>query len=170
VITLAGLAPAVGAALLAAGGQFAAAGLVLLAGAPLDALDGAVARATNRTTRFGALLDSTIDRYADGFLFFGLAYYFAARAQLHEMSLAVLALIGAYGVSYVRARAEGLGIGSITDGLFDRVARLVILIAALITGWVSLGLVVLAAGTHLTALQRLRIASRAAHNDASSVT
>jgi CDP-diacylglycerol--glycerol-3-phosphate 3-phosphatidyltransferase len=151
--------------LLAAGGQFAAAGIVLLLGAPLDALDGAVARATNRVSRFGALLDSTTDRYADGFMYFGLAYYFAARGMQGEMALTLVALLGAYAVSYVRARAEGLAIGSIRDGVFDRVVRTAILILALLTGFVVLGLIILAVGNHLTAIQRLLIAYRVTRDD-----
>ncbi len=164
-ITLAGMLPTLIAALLMANGQFLIAGLLLLVGAPLDALDGAVARATNQVTRFGALLDSTTDRYADGFLCFGLAYYFAARGQMPEAALAIAALIGAYAVSYVRARAEGLNIGSIKDGLFDRMVRTLVLIAALITGWLVPGLVILVVGTHLTAIQRLLIAYGATKDD-----
>lgn len=163
-ITIAGLIPVTVAALLAADGQFAAAGVVLVLGAPLDALDGAVARATGRQSRFGALLDSTIDRYADGFLFFGLAYYFAARGMPAEMALAITALIGAFAVSYVRARAEGLNIRSIQEGLFDRVMRMLILIGALLTGWIVPGLAILAVGNHLTALHRLYVAFRATRN------
>jgi CDP-diacylglycerol--glycerol-3-phosphate 3-phosphatidyltransferase len=164
-ITIAGLIPVGVAAVLAADGQFAAAGVLLVLGAPLDALDGAVARATGRQSRFGALLDSTTDRYADGFLFFGLAYYFTTRAMAAEMALAITALIGAFAVSYVRARAEGLNIRSIQEGLFDRVMRMLILIGALLTGWIVPGLAILAVGNHLTALHRLYIAFRATRSD-----
>ena len=80
-LTLLGLLPAVVAALLSASGQFLAAGLVLLVGAPFDALDGAVARAMNKVSRFGAFLDSTTDRYSEGFLFAGIAYYFAMQRR-----------------------------------------------------------------------------------------
>ncbi len=165
-ITVAGLVIVLIAAWLAAQGQFLAAGIVLIIGMPLDALDGAIARAMQRQNRFGALLDSTLDRYADGFMFFGLAYYFAARGQLKEMSLAIFALIGAYGVSYVRARAEGLDIGSIKEGWFDRLVRTIILILTLLSGWVVPGLVILAIGNHLTALQRMIIVWRSTRNDA----
>lgn len=160
-ITLAGLALVGVAALLAAGGQFTAAGLVLIIGAPLDALDGAVARAMGRNNPFGALLDSVTDRYADAFLYSGIAYSFASVGQLGGVALALIALIGAYSVSYVRARAEGLGIGSIRDGLFDRVVRTLILIGMLLTGWLVPGLIILAVGSHLTALHRLWVGYRA---------
>lgn len=165
VITVVALLPAILGALLAGTGQFAAAGIALLVSGALDALDGAIARATNRVTRFGALLDSTLDRYSDGLIFFGLVCYFGAHGLLLEMALAVAALTGAYAVSYVRARAEGLDIGSIRDGLFDRLVRTLVLIAALITGLIVPGLIVLAVGSHLTALQRLAIAYRATRDD-----
>jgi CDP-diacylglycerol--glycerol-3-phosphate 3-phosphatidyltransferase len=164
-ITVLGLLPALIAALLAAQAQFLAAGLVLMLGAPLDALDGAVARASGRSTRFGALLDSTVDRYADALLFGGIGYAFAQTGDLLGVLLAFGALSGAYAVSYVRARAEGLHIGSIQDGLFDRAARLIVLILALLTGSVALGLLILTIGAHLTALQRLWLAQRAAQGD-----
>lgn len=165
-ITIFGLVVVGIAALLAAGGWFFASGIVFLLATPLDALDGAIAREMNRTNRFGKLLDSTLDRYADGFMFFGIAYYYAASGQMPVMAVAVAALIGAYLVSYVRARAEGLGIGSIIkDGVFDRLTRIVILIIMLLTGWVIPGLVILAIGSHLTALQRILIVYRATRDD-----
>ncbi|MCS6872304.1 MAG: CDP-alcohol phosphatidyltransferase family protein [Anaerolineae bacterium] len=164
-ITLLGILPTLIAALLAASGQFFAAGVVLLIGAPLDALDGAVARAKGCETRFGALLDSTVDRYTDALMLSGIGYAFAQAGDLLNMLLAFGALSGAYAVSYVRARAEGLGIGSIKDGLFDRAARIIVLILALLTGALTLGLLVLTIGGHLTALQRLWIAHRATRDD-----
>jgi CDP-diacylglycerol--glycerol-3-phosphate 3-phosphatidyltransferase len=164
-ITLASLLPTAIAALFAAAGSFFLAGLVLLLGAPLDALDGAVARATHQQSRFGALLDSTVDRYADGLMFLGLAVYYASQAQFAVMALAIAALMGAYAVSYVRARAEGLGIGSIRDGWFDRVVRIIVLIVALLTGWVVPGLVILSVGAHFTAVQRLYIAYQVTRAD-----
>lgn len=165
VITVVGLLVVIGAAALAAAGSFFASGIVFILGVPLDVLDGAIARAMQRKNRFGALLDSTLDRYADGFMFFGLAYYFAARSQLTEMSVAVLALIGAFAVSYVRARAEGLDIRSIKEGAFDRFARTVILILTLLTGWIVPGLIILAIGNHLTALQRIYIVYQLTRGD-----
>src|SRR5258708_29816569 len=163
-VTIAGLVVVIIAAWLAARGDFLASGIVLILGTPLDVLDGAIARAMQRKNRFGAVLDSTLDRYADGFMFAGLAYYFAAHAQLNEMLLALLALVGAYGVSYVRARAEGVDIESIKEGWFDRFMRTVVLILMLVTGLVVPGLVILAIGSHLTALQRLWLGLRPNRN------
>ncbi len=164
-VTILGLLVVFVAAWIAARGEFLLSGIVLILGMPLDTLDGAIARAMNRQSRFGALLDSTLDRYADGAMFFGLAYYFAARGQLNEMILAITALIGAFAVSYVRARAEGLDIGSIKEGAFDRVVRTLILIAMLLTGLVVPGLVILAIGNHLTAIQRIVIVYRATRGE-----
>jgi hypothetical protein len=81
------------------------------------------------------------------------------------MALAIVALIGAFAVSYVRARAEGLDIGSIKEGWFDRTVRTVILVIALLTGWVVPGLLLLAVGNHVTALQRIRRAYDATRHD-----
>lgn len=164
-VTVAGLVIVFVAAVIAAQGNFALSGVILIIGMPLDALDGAIARAMNRTGRFGAFLDSTLDRYADGLMFGGLAYYFASRGDLNTMLIAIAALIGAFAVSYARARAEGLGIGSIKDGLFDRLVRVIVLIAALVTGWVIPGLIVLAIGSHFTAIQRIWIVYQAAKED-----
>ena len=164
-VTVLGLIFVIGAAVLAAAGQFFAAGVVLLLSLPLDALDGAIARAMNRKSRFGALLDSTLDRYADAFIYMGIAYYFSALGQTNLMALSVFALIGAYGVSYVRSRAEGLDIGSIKDGLFDRVVRSVIIIAMLLTGLIIPGLIVLAVGNHITAIHRIIIVYHATKDD-----
>src|SRR5512140_3035330 len=102
-VTALGLLIVLVAAWQAAMGNFLAAAIILLIGAPFDLVDGAIARAMNRKNPFGALLDSTLDRFADGFLFFGVSYYFASQGQLAAMSLTILALIGAFGVSYIRA-------------------------------------------------------------------
>ncbi len=165
-VTILGLLVVAISAWLASQGLFFASGIVFLLATPLDALDGAIARAMNRTSRFGQLLDSTLDRYADGFIFFGIAYYYAALGQTNTMAVTVAALIGAYLVSYVRARAEGLGIGSIIkDGIFDRLTRIVILIVMLLTGWMIPGLILLAVGSHMTAIQRILIVYRATRED-----
>ena len=165
VVTVVGLLIVLVAAVVAARGQFLLAGLLLLVGMPLDAVDGAIARAMGRKDRFGALLDSTFDRYADGAMLFALAYYFAERGELIQMTVAGVALIGGFGVSYVRARAEGLGIRSIKEGWFDRMVRVVVLIVMLLTGFVLPGLVVLAAGSQITAAQRMFAVWQATRSD-----
>src|SRR3954447_19273712 len=77
-----------------------------------DVLDGTVARRSNRSSTFGAFLDSTLDRLADGFVLGGLAVFYALNPAHHNvwmMTVALLGLIGAYMTSYIRARAEALG-------------------------------------------------------------
>jgi phosphatidylglycerophosphate synthase len=159
-VTLMGCLITLVSAWLAGRGDFLLAGIVLIPGFLLDAVDGAIARAMDRKDCFGQLLDSTLDRYSDGFIFCGLAYYFASQGQLSTSLLAMGGLIGAFMVSYVRARAEGMGIGSIKEGFFDRAVRSIVLVIALLTGWIVPGLAILAAGAHLTAIQRIAIGYR----------
>jgi len=163
-VTIVGTLIVVGAAFLIATGHFAIAGIVMVASMPLDILDGAIARAMQRKNRFGALLDSTLDRFADGLLMLGLIVYFAQNGQTAAVAVGGLAMIGSYVVSYVRARAEGLGI-ALKDGLFSRLERTIVLIVALLTGWVVPGVIILAAGSNFTALQRVLLVYRATRFD-----
>ena len=141
-----------------------AAGLILLISLPLDALDGAVARASGRAGAFGMVLDSTLDRYADAFILAAFSYYFAEQGRADLMLLALAALIGAFLVSYVKARAEDAKVGvSASVGLFSRMERvLALLIMTIAAGLLesvaplAIGLLILAVGANLTALQRLR--------------
>lgn len=154
-ITVVGLIVVAIGAFFVARGQFQAGGVLLLLSLPLDALDGAVARAMQRKDRRGAVLDSTLDRYADGFIFGGLAYYFASVMQPENLLLTMAALIGTFVVSYVRARAGEADL-SVKIGLFSRFERVVVLLLMLlIPTLLIVGLWVLAIGTNLTGLQRL---------------
>ncbi len=162
-VTVAGLALVAVAALGLARGELLAGGLILLVSLPLDALDGAVARAMGRTGAFGMVLDSTLDRYADGLIFGALGYYFAAQGRLDMLALALAALAGSYLVSYVRARADDAKVAvATTVGLFTRLERVVvILVMTLGSGLLDstlpleIGILLLALGTNITALQRL---------------
>lgn len=158
-LTVLGLLFAGGAAYFAAQGQFVRAGLALVVGGPFDAMDGAVARLTNRVRPFGALLDSTLDRYGEALLFTGLAYYLAQQGRTVGMVLAIVALFGSIMVSYLRARSEGLGVDN-KVGVFTRFERMAIIVLMLFTGLVLPGLWLLAILTHLTVLQRLLYARR----------
>jgi phosphatidylglycerophosphate synthase len=154
-ITIVGLiVVAIGAVFIALG-QLQVGGVLLLVSLPLDALDGAVARAMQRKDKFGAILDSTLDRYADGFIFGALIYYFAVRSEYNNLLLTLAALMGTFVVSYVRARAGEADL-SVKVGLFTRFERLVaLLVALLIPPLLILALWVLAVGTNITGLQRL---------------
>lgn len=111
-------------------------GLVLFAGL-FDMLDGQVARIGNLSSRFGALYDSVLDRYSELFMFLGICYYLVAHHYFIGSLITFIALIGSMMVSYVRARAEGLGI-ECKEGLMQRPERIVILgVSGLICGIVS---------------------------------
>ena len=92
-ITVAGLVVVGIAAYFIAQGQFQLGGVILIVGLPLDAVDGAVARAMGRKDKFGGILDSTLDRYADALIFGGLSYYFAVANRFDHMLLALAACI-----------------------------------------------------------------------------
>jgi CDP-diacylglycerol--glycerol-3-phosphate 3-phosphatidyltransferase len=101
------------------------------------------------------VLDSTLDRYADGFIFGALGYHFASLGQQGYLLLALAALVGSFGVSYVRARAGEAGL-SVKVGWFTRLERVAaILLALLLPPLLVPALWLLAVGTNMTALQRL---------------
>jgi CDP-diacylglycerol--glycerol-3-phosphate 3-phosphatidyltransferase len=102
---------------------------LILAGA-CDVLDGRLARNTNRTSRFGAILDSTVDRYSEIFVFMGLAAFFHSAAM---SALIILAMAGSLLTSYVRARAEGLGL-ECKIGLMQRPERVTFIAVGAIIG------------------------------------
>lgn len=154
-VTVAGFVVVFIAAIIIGQGQFQLGGIVLVLGLPLDAVDGAVARAMGRKDNFGGILDSTLDRYADALIFGGLSYYFAVQNQFDLMLLALAALTGGFAVSYVRARAGEAGL-SVKVGLLDRFVRVIIIVAVLLVPLLMTpGLWVLAVGTNITALQRM---------------
>jgi CDP-diacylglycerol--glycerol-3-phosphate 3-phosphatidyltransferase len=114
-----------------------AGGLILFAGL-FDMLDGQVARLGNMKSTFGALYDSVLDRYSELIMFFGICYYLVAQHYFLSSIFAFIALIGSMMVSYVRARAEGLGI-ECKGGLMQRPERVVTIgLFAIICGVSSL--------------------------------
>ncbi len=128
-------------------------GLIILLGGLFDMLDGIVARVNNRATRFGAFLDSLLDRYSDAFLFLSIAWYLAAKGNHTGAFLSLGTLVGAFLISYARARAEGLG-ESCNTGIMERPERVVLLAFAAITGWVAPVLWIMLILTHITVIQR----------------
>ncbi len=162
VVTFLGLVVVLIAAIFIAQGRFLVGGVILLLGLPLDAIDGAIARAMQRQDNFGAVLDSTLDRYADGLILGSLTYYYAVLDRFEMMGLALLALVGSYLVSYVRARADGTDVMlKVRVGLFTRLERVAIIILSLILSvliipeLLDIGVLLLAIGTNFTAGQRL---------------
>ena len=140
-------------------GRFVIAGILLAAGMPIDALDGATARAYGSERLFGAFLDSTLDRYADAIIFGSLTFYYAQNADLGMVVAALVALHGSLTVSYTRARAEGLGL-ECKVGWLSRMERVVLLLITCAVSLIDLrlvnvGVILLAVGTQITALQRI---------------
>ncbi len=162
-LTITGFLLATASAILAAQGKVVQAGIVYGLGSAFDGLDGAVARVAGKVTRFGALLDSTLDRYGEGALLIGLAFHMAHSNRLTGVVLVGVSLLGSLMVSYVRARSEGLGIEN-KVGLLTRVERVIVTLLALLTRQVMIGLWVLAIFTHATVVQRVWAAYRAARD------
>jgi CDP-diacylglycerol---glycerol-3-phosphate 3-phosphatidyltransferase len=155
VLTILGLLLVGIAAIFIGRGDLEIGGLILLLALPFDALDGAVARAMLREGRFGEMLDSSLDRYADGFIFAALSYHFAQEDNLNMLVLTQVALLGTFMVSYARARATGVDV-EVKIGLFTRLERTVVILVMLLVPQLLIpGLWVLAIGTNFTAMQRL---------------
>lgn len=108
VLTVASVFPALAAGVAAAFGSFLGAALLLLLSGVFDILDGALARATGKTSRFGAILDSSLDRLSDAAVPAGLAVFYAPFDKV--VIIPVLTIVSGFLVSYIRARAEGLSI------------------------------------------------------------
>jgi len=129
-------------------------GLLMVLGGLFDALDGVIARVNNRGTKFGAFLDSTLDRYSDSFIFLAIAWYFFRAGNNAGVIFSLGSLVGALLISYARARAEGLGIAC-SVGLMERPERVVLLAFGCITGWLYPVVVSLFFFSHFTVLQRM---------------
>ena len=158
-LTLLGLVVAGASAYLLSVGLLWAGGIVLLASGVFDLFDGALARATGRASRFGALLDSVVDRVSEMVVLLGLLILYIQSSSAEGLVLVYLALAGSVLVSYLRARAEGLGI-ECRVGIMTRPERVVALGIGLVLGhwWPVAVLVVLAAIAGLaffTSVQRL---------------
>jgi len=161
-LTVVGWTLALGAAVLFGLGYARVAGLVMLLGGLFDALDGAVARETNRMSSFGAFLDSTLDRLSESAVFVGLLFFYAGANRPYEALLAGVAMTFSLLTSYTRARAEGLNIDC-EVGLLERAGRVVILSVLAIAGLPTVGLGLLAAGALVTTVQRILHVRHATH-------
>ncbi len=139
-------------------GEFFFAAIVLLSSGLFDMLDGAVARASGKDTVFGGILDSSLDRYGDSFLFAGLIFYFFQNNRLDLAALSASGWTGSFLISYIRARAE-CEMDSCRVGFWERGERVGVLIIALAVNHVTVVVWLLGIGTHWTALQRLYAAS-----------
>jgi CDP-diacylglycerol--glycerol-3-phosphate 3-phosphatidyltransferase len=131
--------------------------MVLIAGF-FDMLDGALARRTNQATRFGAVLDSTLDRLSEAVLLIGILVLYAGEQSTTGILLVSVALIGSLLVSYIRARAEALGL-ECQVGLFTRAERVIVLALGLLLNQIDsaliIALAIIVAFSFFTAGQRL---------------
>ena len=158
-VTVAGLLVTIVAAVLVGLGDLFAGGLVLLFAGAFDMLDGALARARAREHVFGALLDSIIDRFSEGVIMLALLIYFLRHEFPVAVVLVLLATFGSLMVSYVKARAEGLGL-KVQGGWLQRPERVLLtvgglLASAIVPALLLAVLVVLAVFTNVTAIQRV---------------
>ncbi|MDY3103784.1 MAG: CDP-alcohol phosphatidyltransferase family protein [Prevotella sp.] len=136
-------------------------GAILLFSGLFDMMDGRLARLGNMSTTFGAFWDSTLDRYSELFSLFGITLYLMTASGIWAGVITFLALVGSIMVSYVRARAEGLGI-ECKVGLMQRPERVVVTaLAAIITGmtsnlwWLIGGMTLIAVLANITAFWRV---------------
>jgi CDP-diacylglycerol--glycerol-3-phosphate 3-phosphatidyltransferase len=134
---------------------FRYAGLVIIGSGFFDLVDGAVARASNRVTRFGGFFDSVIDRYSDASQFFGLLVYYARTERFFYIGLTAFVMISAIMVSYTRARAESL-IGSCRVGFMERPERLVLVIIGALFNRMAPVLWIIAVLSTITVIHRIR--------------
>ncbi len=153
-LTLVGTVFMFGIGLVLSQGNFLWGGILMIAAAAFDALDGGLARITNRVTKFGAFLDSTTDRWAESFLYAGLLWHFMQIGASTDAMLTYGAIIGSLMVSYTRARAEGLGVDC-KVGLFTRFERIAVLALGLLFNQMTVALAVLALLSNVTAIQRI---------------
>ena len=136
-------------------------GAILLFSGLFDMMDGQLARLGNMSTTFGAFWDSTLDRYSELFSLFGITLYLMTASGIWAGVITFLALVGSIMVSYVRARAEGLGI-ECKVGIMQRPERVVVTaLAAIITGmtsnlwWLIGGMTLIAVLANITAFWRV---------------
>lgn len=159
-ITILGLLIQIAAAALILDGAIVVAGLVGLLAAVFDVLDGAVAKARGLVSSFGAFLDSTTDRLADALYFLPIAWLYAVDPDLparDEPWVAVLAaatMVLSFLVSYVKAKAEGLGFDC-NVGIAERAERVLIVVAGLILDLIPISLAILCAASLVTVVQRI---------------
>jgi CDP-diacylglycerol--glycerol-3-phosphate 3-phosphatidyltransferase len=163
-ITLLGLLGSTAGAVLLALGAIPLGGLVVLLSGATDAIDGTMARLQGKATRFGAFLDSTVDRFSELFVFGALAVYFALALNVLGVAAAFAAAIGSVMVSYEKARAEALGF-ECKVGLLTRMERYMVLCPLLILGLPLVAVAAVAILGNFTALQRIWHVSREARHN-----
>ena len=158
-VTWMGFLITLGAAYLVGTGALLAGGLVFLFSSFFDMLDGALARATGKVTRFGGILDATLDRLSEAAVLVAVMVYFAPNGNPWPVALAGATLAGSLTVSYLRARSEAAGLEG-KEGIFTRPERVIVLGLGLVTGWLIPALLVVCILSYVTVAQRLSSAYR----------
>lgn len=143
-------------------GQVTLGGLIILVMAPIDALDGTMARLRGESSQFGAFVDSVTDRYSELVIFGGLLVLFSQQQDWLGVSLTYLAAAGSVLVSYIRSRAESVGFDS-KIGIFSRVERFLVLIPCLVFNVPIIAVGAIALFANITALQRILHVRRQAY-------
>ena len=135
-------------------GNFLWGGIIILVMGPIDALDGATARAKGVITPWGAFVDSTSDRWSESVIMLGLLVHYATTNAAQSTVLVLLALVGSLMVSYTRARAEALGFKA-NVGFMTRLERYLVLAPALLFNHPEIALWIIAPLANITAVQRV---------------
>lgn len=143
-------------------GQVTLGGLIILVMAPVDALDGTMARLRGESSQFGAFVDSVTDRYSELVIFGGLLVLFSQQQDWLGVSLTYLAAAGSVLVSYIRARAQSVGFET-KIGIFSRVERFLVLIPCLVFNVPIIAVGAIALFANITALQRILHVRRQAY-------
>lgn len=141
-----------------------AAGVVILIANIFDALDGMVARASGKVTKFGAFFDSVVDRFSDIALFAGAITYFALRHDVWFVAISALALTGGLMTSYTRARAESILPGKYNSGYMERPERIMMLVGTAILNRLYMGMLFIAIFANLATFHRIWDARQTAKN------
>ncbi len=154
VVTILGLlGTIIGSAFLATG-WITLGGIIILIMAPMDALDGAIARQRGELSAFGAFVDSVTDRYSELVIFAGLLFHFMQQNNDLGIALTYIAAAGSVLVSYIRARAQSVGYET-KIGIFTRVERYLVLIPCLVFNLPIIAVGAIALFANITALQRI---------------
>lgn len=158
-ITVVGFLLTVGVAVVIGFGNLRVGGVLIMLAAGFDAVDGTLARTMGRTSRFGAFLDSTLDRFSEAIIFLGLFIFLAGKGAQTELILIYMTIVGSLMVSYARARAEGIGV-EVKRGLLTRFERVGLLVVGLVFNQLLIVLWILAIFTNFTAVQRIYLVWR----------
>ena len=153
-ITILGLLLQAGVAIVFGLGYTTLGGCLLLIVGPVDALDGALARVLGKQSRFGAFLDSTLDRVADAALILGLTTDYLRQEAYAAVALLLISLVAAMMVSYIRARAEALGF-SCKVGVLTRMERIILIGVLSVVGLPIVMIWALALLSVFTMIQRI---------------